>query len=134
MVSRHCDFTADHIWISCDVAHEVWQDMKTMWDSLSPIPLLPPKFINELIAYMAFRNKEGSVPQRRWHTIFRTAAWFLWKSYLTHSFDAPVQTWGSTTTKATFREMIKDRILTKRILSTKELYSNHIYNITVFKA
>jgi hypothetical protein len=28
--------------------------------------------------------------------------------------------------------MLKDRILTKRILSTKELYSNYIYNITVF--
>jgi hypothetical protein len=31
-----------------------------------------------------------------------------------------------------FREMIKDRILTERILSTKELYSNTTYNTQTF--
>jgi hypothetical protein len=29
--------------------------------------------------------------------------------------------------------MLKDRILTKRILSTKELYSNYAYNLSFFK-
>lgn len=29
--------------------------------------------------------------------------------------------------------MLKDRILTERILSTKELYSNYAYNLSIFK-
>jgi hypothetical protein len=81
---------------------------------------------------MAFGVEPGPIPQRRWHTIFRTAVWCLWKAYLTHSFAAPTQLWALNTTRSIFRDMLRDRILTERILSTKELYSNNIYNVQMF--
>ncbi|ELR06206.1 hypothetical protein GMDG_07861 [Pseudogymnoascus destructans 20631-21] len=88
--------------------------------------------MNELKALMAFGPSHDRISRRQWQSIGRTAIWSLWKAYLSHSFEKPIYLWTEGSACKAYHAMMLQRILSERVLSTKEIYRNAVYNETSF--
>lgn len=131
--------TIDHIFIRCDVARAVWEEVRLVWYRLAMIEgkeeqAMPPiDKITELIVAMALAPRLTGPARRRWEIICQTATWGLWKAYLSYSFQDPFAMWSPQAARNNFCSMLYKRILTDRITCTAEKYRSKAYNKEAFK-
>jgi len=131
---HHADLTLQHIWLDCTVAQAVWEEASGIWKALgSPILMRTPLTIDEMLA-LAILSPCGTATQNeRWHCLYRTAAWSIWKAYLTHSFGESFMLWNPAAAAGYYRELIRRRILTDRTLCLSEKHQNRLYNERIFQ-
>ena len=131
---HHADLTLQHIWLDCTVAQAVWEEASGIWKALgSPTLMRTPLTIDEMLA-LAILSPCGTATQNeRWHCLYRTAAWSIWKAYLTHSFGESFMLWNPAAAAGYYRELIRRRILTDRTLCLSEKYQNRLYNERIFQ-
>ena len=131
---HRCSFTLSHIWVDCIVADAVWTEMNGIQSWITEGTEAPPQSVNEFIALMALSPVSlKGVGKRRWTALYQTAAWCLWKAYLSVAFGLPHCYWNPEAATGYDKEMMQTRILSDRVLSMKELYQNKDYNPSVFK-
>lgn len=86
---------------------------------------LLPRNVNEFIALMApCPSAHRGQDDRRWALLYQIAAWCLWKAYLLVSFGLYHYYWNPEAALGYYREMIRTRILSDRVLLRHERYRN----------
>jgi hypothetical protein len=75
----------------------------------------------------------GQAEIRRRHSLYRTAAWCIWKAYITYSFAQSCMLWVPGAAAGSYREVIRKRILTVRTLCLSERYQSRQHNERTFQ-
>ena len=127
------ELTKQHIFIDCEVAQAVTQEMDEIWAYLgSQEEMVRPTEMYGMMALMALgigRKHE----RRRWNTLFRTAMWCLWKCYLSVAWSEPFLLWDPEIAVATYKTMVRKLIINERILALNEIYKNKLYSTLLFR-
>ena len=132
---HQCDLSIHHVWIECTVAGAVWREAAQIWRNLrSRREFRPPRSQNEMVALTAFSPNLTRAEGRRWHAIYRTAVWCIWKAYLSYSFEMDHLLWSPDAATTFYREFMGRKIMTERTLSLSERYQNKEFNEKVFQA
>lgn len=113
----------------------MWEEFSNIWAFIVNRSAPLPRNIDELISFMAFcpTREGGRQENRRWQVLFQTAAWCLWKAYLSVSFASPHCYWHPESALAYYRDIVRTRILSDRVLCIGEKYQDQKYNPMVFK-
>src|SRR4029077_19607474 len=69
----------------------------------------------------------------RRHSLYRTAAWCIWKAYITYSFAQSCMLWVPSAAAGSYWEVIRKRILADRTLCLSERYQNRQHNERTFQ-
>jgi hypothetical protein len=65
--------------------------------------------IDEMLALAILGPCRGQAEIRRWHSLYRTAAWRIWKAYLTYSFAQSCMRWVPESAAGSYRDSREPR-------------------------
>ena len=129
---HRCDLTIYHIFIECTVASAVWEELGAIWLHVDRTFFISLRSVNEFIACMAMSSVLYKPRRRWWLILYQTAIWSLWKVYLSYLFDLSHRYWSPEVALGYYKEMIKNLILTDKILCSNEKYKSSLYNEDAF--
>jgi hypothetical protein len=133
---HNVDLTIKHVWLECTVAKAVWEELKSILNSLGDegrgTRLLPPKMVDELVVFMAFSPYKGP-EDRRWKVLYQTAVWCIWKDFLSHSFASNYRLWEPGAARSNYRETVMRQALADRAACILERYRGKEMNPIEFE-
>ncbi|KIW22179.1 uncharacterized protein PV07_12496 [Cladophialophora immunda] len=114
--------TITHLWIECDIAKAVWQEMREIHLSATrsrrrgPYNAPIPTTREELLGFMAIGppGLTNRHDKARWHTLYSEAVWQIWKLYLNNQFRE--ENFTARGAVQVYRGAIQTRIMMDRAL------------------